>query len=81
MPQPRHGACGGAYEREGVCPSRAGLRCRMVFPRELFGLEGLLMALGLIILPFIILLVLVKLLSPWSETEAPGTAPTGMGAS
>jgi Ni/Fe-hydrogenase subunit HybB-like protein len=45
------------------------LRGLTVYKAELLGVEGLLMAGALIILPFIILGVLVRILPPWSETE------------
>ncbi|MDZ7336832.1 MAG: hypothetical protein ONB32_16905, partial [candidate division KSB1 bacterium] len=40
-----------------------------VYKVELFGIEGLLMAIGLLILPFVILWILVKILPPWSESD------------
>ncbi len=46
------------------------LRGLTVYKLEFFGLEGLLMAIGFLVLPFLILLVLVKLLPPWPESEA-----------
>jgi len=51
-----------------------------IYKMELAGLEGLLMSIGLLILPLIILAVLVKILPPWDEAqaqsgEAPATAP------
>jgi len=46
------------------------LRGLTVYKIDLFGLEGLLMAAFLLILPFIILFVLTKLLPPWPEKEA-----------
>ena len=46
------------------------LRGLTVYKMELFGLEGLAMSVGLILLPFVILWVLTKLLPPWSEAEA-----------
>ena len=41
-----------------------------VYKWELGGAEGVLMALGLLILPFLILYLLVKLLPPWEESRA-----------
>ncbi len=38
-----------------------------VYKVELFGIEGLLTAIGLLVLPFVILFILVKLLPPWNE--------------
>jgi hypothetical protein len=52
------------------------LRGLTVYKLELGGQEGLLIALGLLILPFIILYVLLKLLPPWDEART-GTDPTG----
>jgi Ni/Fe-hydrogenase subunit HybB-like protein len=44
---------------------------------ELGGIEGLFVALGLLVLPFVVLTVLVKLLPPWGSPadEAAGAAP------
>jgi Ni/Fe-hydrogenase subunit HybB-like protein len=52
------------------------LRGLTVYKMQLFGLEGLLTAGALLVLPFIILWVLIKILPPWpeAETEMP-TAP------
>ncbi len=50
------------------------LRGLTVYKLELFGAEGLLMGIALLILPFIILYILVKLLPPWSDTEPEMTA-------
>lgn len=47
------------------------LRGLTVYKAELLGFEGLLMAAGLLVLPFLILWVLVKVLPPWSEAEVP----------
>ena len=46
------------------------LRGLTVYKLELLGIEGLLMAGALLILPFIILWILVKILPPWPEAEA-----------
>ncbi len=46
------------------------LRGLTVYKIELFGLEGLLMAGFLLILPLIILFILTKILPPWPESEA-----------
>jgi hypothetical protein len=43
---------------------------------ELFGVEGLLMSVGLLVLPFVILWGLVKILPPWLERE-PSATPGG----
>jgi Ni/Fe-hydrogenase subunit HybB-like protein len=43
------------------------LRGLTVYKMELGGVEGLFMAIGLLILPFVILYILVKLLPPWEE--------------
>jgi Ni/Fe-hydrogenase subunit HybB-like protein len=47
------------------------LRGLTVYKVELLGIEGLATTLGLLILPFVILWVLVKILPPWQE-QAPG---------
>ncbi len=47
------------------------LRGLTVYKMELLGVEGLLSAGFLLILPFIILYVLVKILPPWIKTEVP----------
>jgi predicted membrane protein len=41
-----------------------------VYKVDVFGLEGLMMTIALLFLPFVILWVLVKILPPWGETEA-----------
>jgi Ni/Fe-hydrogenase subunit HybB-like protein len=46
------------------------LRGLTVYRLELLGFEGLLMTIGLLILPLVILWVLVKILPPWPEAEA-----------
>jgi Ni/Fe-hydrogenase subunit HybB-like protein len=45
------------------------LRGLTVYKMQLLGLEGVLTAIGLLILPFIILWVLIKILPPWPESE------------
>ena len=45
------------------------LRGLTVYKVELFGIEGLAMTLGLLLLPFVILWALVKVLPPWSDAE------------
>jgi formate-dependent nitrite reductase membrane component NrfD len=50
-----------------------GLRGLTVYKAELRGLEGLLMAGALLILPFIILGVLARIMPPWSEAELPAS--------
>ena len=42
-----------------------------IYKVQLFGIEGLLMSMGLLILPFLILWVLIKIFPPWPEKEAP----------
>jgi Ni/Fe-hydrogenase subunit HybB-like protein len=49
------------------------LRGLTVYKAELLGLEGLLMAGALLILPFIILGVLARIMPPWSEAELPAS--------
>ena len=51
------------------------LRGLTVYKLELFGVEGLLMSAGLLILPFLILWGLVKILPPWLDRDAPATPP------
>jgi len=41
-----------------------------VYKVDVFGLEGLMMTIGLLMLPFVILWALVKVLPPWGETES-----------
>ena len=40
----------------------------LTFPWEIFGREGLLAAIGVMIAPFILLLVMVRLLPPWEDS-------------
>jgi predicted membrane protein len=54
------------------------LRGLTVYKLELGGAEGVFAALGLLILPFIILYVLIKLLPPWEEARAIPTAESGV---
>ncbi|NIN09980.1 MAG: polysulfide reductase [Gemmatimonadales bacterium] len=49
------------------------LRGLTVYRFELLGLEGVMMTLGLLFLPFVILWVLVKVLPPWERAEASGS--------
>jgi len=49
------------------------LRGLTVYKMELGGIEGLFTSIGLLILPFLILYVLIKVLPPWEEMR---TAPT-----
>ncbi|UCF40373.1 MAG: polysulfide reductase NrfD [Gemmatimonadota bacterium] len=51
------------------------LRGLTVYKVELLGIEGLAMTIGLLLLPFVILWVLVKLLPPWSDGPEPDTPP------
>jgi hypothetical protein len=46
---------------------------------EITGIEGLLTAIVLLLLPFLVLAVLIKILPPW-DTKAPGSAPEGVTA-
>jgi len=48
------------------------LRGLTYYKLELGGVEGLLFAIGLLVLPFLILYVLVKLLPPWEEARSDG---------
>ncbi len=52
------------------------LRGLTVYKLELLGPEGLLMAVGLLILPFVILYVLTKTLPPWTGHEEDHLPPT-----
>jgi predicted membrane protein len=45
------------------------LRGLTVYKLELLGIEGVLVAAGLVILPFLILAVLIKVLPPWPESR------------
>jgi len=56
------------------------LRGLTAYKLEFGGQEGLLVAVGLLILPFLILWLLIKILPPWQEAETgpePGEAATG----
>ncbi len=50
------------------------LRGLTMYKLELFGIEGLITSAGLIVLPFVILYVLSKVLSPWGGNEAEMTS-------
>lgn len=52
------------------------LRGLTVYKLELFGLEGLLTAGGLMILPFVILWILVKIAPPWPDAAPQGDIQT-----
>ncbi len=45
------------------------------YKMEVMGLEGLLVALGVLVLPIITLIVMLKVLPPWPKEEAHGGAP------
>ena len=49
------------------------------YKMEITGIEGLLTAILLLLLPFLVLAVLIKILPPWN-TKAPGSAPEGVTA-
>ena len=51
------------------------LRGLTVYKLELFGLEGLLMASALMILPFIILWALIKIVPPWTDARPTEEVP------
>lgn len=51
------------------------LRGLTVYKVELLGIEGVAMSIGLLILPFVILWVLVKLLPPWEHAEPAAATP------
>jgi predicted membrane protein len=46
----------------------------LTYKMEIFGLEGLLMAIFLLILPFLILTVLLKILPPWGKNNETNTS-------
>jgi len=49
------------------------------YKMEIVGIEGLATALGLLVLPFIVLAVLLKVLPPWRDAELqPETASGGI---
>jgi Ni/Fe-hydrogenase subunit HybB-like protein len=56
------------------------LRGLTVYKLELFGIEGVIMAGALLILPFLILWALVKILPPWSDVEASLQSDAGKAA-
>jgi Ni/Fe-hydrogenase subunit HybB-like protein len=45
------------------------------YKTTLFGIEGLLMAVGLLVLPLLILYVLIRILPPWEENRGPYSEP------
>ncbi len=47
------------------------LRGLTVYKLELLGMDGLLTSIAILILPFIILLVIVRILPPWPKSEVP----------
>ena len=47
------------------------LRGLTIYKMELLGIEGLIMGIAFLILPFIILYILVKIVPPWPEREEP----------
>ena len=47
------------------------LRGLTVYKLQLFGMEGLFVAIALLVLPFLILWALLKILPPWDEAESP----------
>ena len=49
------------------------------YKMEITGIEGLLTAIVLLLVPFLVLAVLIKILPPW-DTKAPGSAPEGVTA-
>jgi predicted membrane protein len=51
------------------------LRGLTVYKLELGGIEGLFTCIGLLILPFLILYVLIKVLPPWEEDSMAVSAP------
>jgi hypothetical protein len=55
------------------------LRGLTVYKVELFGIEGLAMTIGLLVLPFVILWLLVKIIPPWEESAPaePTAEPVG----
>jgi len=55
------------------------LRGLTVYKLQLGGIEGLFVAIALLVLPFVILYVLVKLLPPWKEAHGESTGPDTAG--
>ena len=51
------------------------LRGLTVYKMELGGIEGLFTAVGLLVLPFLVLWALVKILPPWTEERSPEPGP------
>jgi Ni/Fe-hydrogenase subunit HybB-like protein len=56
------------------------LRGLTVFKLQMYGLEGLWMAVALVLLPLAILVVLIRILPPWTDTGAPTHKSSGAGA-
>ncbi len=50
------------------------------YKMDVMGLEGLLVTMGVLILPFIVLAVLLKVLPPWPKELADGSAPAAVQA-
>ena len=46
------------------------LRGLTVYKLQLFGMEGLFVAIALLVLPFLVLWALIKILPPWDEAES-----------
>lgn len=55
------------------------LRGLTTYKMEIMGLEGLLTAVALLLLPFLVLAVLIKILPPW-DAKAPGPVPQSVTA-
>jgi Ni/Fe-hydrogenase subunit HybB-like protein len=56
------------------------LRGLTVYKLQMYGLEGLWVSIGLVLLPLAILLVLIRLLPPWTDAGPPAHRAPGTGA-
>jgi len=56
------------------------LRGLTVYKLQMYGLEGLWVSIGLVLLPLAILLVLIRLLPPWTDAGPPARKAPGTGA-
>ncbi len=56
------------------------LRGLTVYKLQMYGLEGLWVSIGLVLLPLAILVVLIRVLPPWTDAGGPTHTPSGTGA-